>query len=123
MAHGSEHISAMCCSTFNAVPMVDSSFSCFTVDIEMGEVVVKVDRPGAKIASKQSSMSGEDCCHIDTTLSAKRNGEPRKPLVEVDDNGLLRLAKGELDRKTLVSEWIQNVEGHRRTSPRNQATR
>ena len=33
--NGCEHISAMCCGTFYAVSVIDSSFSSFVVDIKI----------------------------------------------------------------------------------------
>jgi hypothetical protein len=40
--------------------MVDATLSRFCIDIEILQVVVEVDRPGAEITPEKSSVRGED---------------------------------------------------------------
>ena len=50
VGYGSEDIGTVCCRSFYAVPMVDTTFTSFCINVEVLEVVVKVDRARAKVS-------------------------------------------------------------------------
>ncbi|KAH3662104.1 hypothetical protein OGAPHI_006285 [Ogataea philodendri] len=76
---------------FNAVPMIDASFSSLVVDVELIQVVVKVHTSRTEVSSQQSCMGREDGCAIDFPLSTERNGHASKPLMGMQDDCLLCL--------------------------------
>lgn len=71
---------------FDAIPVVDSAFTRFMVDVEVLKIVVEINAASAQVSSEKGCVGCEDCCHIDVTLAAKRNRETRLPLVEMCDN-------------------------------------
>lgn len=74
VADGGEDISAVSCTALDAISVVDATLSSFRIDVEVLEVVVEVDGAGTEVSSKKRCMRGEDCCHIDLSLSAKWKG-------------------------------------------------
>jgi hypothetical protein len=67
--HSGENISTVGGRTFDAVPMIYASFPCLMVNIKILKVVIEVDAARAKIAAKQRSVCGENCCDVDMSLS------------------------------------------------------
>jgi hypothetical protein len=86
-----EHIGAMRRRALNTVSMVNPAFSCFVVDVKVLEIVIEIDRAGAKVSPEKRCVRGEDGRHINLTLAAERDCETGLPLVKVGDNGGLRL--------------------------------
>lgn len=87
MRYGCENISAMRSGALDAIAVVDTAFSGFMINVEVLEVVVEVDGAGAEVASEESCVGCEDCCDIDMTFAAERDGEACLPLVEMGDDG------------------------------------
>ena len=54
----------MCRSALNAVAVVNTALARFGVNIEMLEIIIEVDRTGAKIATEKGCMSCEDCGYV-----------------------------------------------------------
>ena len=82
--------------TLDAVPVVDAALARLVVDIEVLEVVVKVDTARTEVSTEKGSVGGEDGSHINVSLPAEGDGETGLPLVEVGDDGLVGLSGGEL---------------------------
>ena len=76
--------------------MVDAAFARLMIDVEVLEVIVKVDATRAKIATQKSRVGCEYRGDIDVTLPAERYGHANLPLMEMSDYGL-----GELSRDVL----------------------
>ncbi len=77
MRNCGENIARMCSCTFNAVPVVDTTFSSFRIHIKVLEVVVEIDRTCAKISSKESGVGSKDCGNIDSAFLAKGKSNTR----------------------------------------------
>jgi len=75
--NGGEDIACMCSCTFNAVTVVDTTFSSFRIHIKVLEIIVEIDRTSAKISSKESGMGSKDCGNIDSAFLAKRKSDTR----------------------------------------------
>ena len=63
--------------------MIDSTFACFVVDIEVLKVVIEVDASRAKVSAEQCGVSCEDGGNVDVTFSEKRNSETCLPFMEM----------------------------------------
>ena len=63
--------------------MIDSTFACFVVDVEVLKVVVEVDASRAKVSAEQCGVSCEDGGNVDVTFSKKRNSETCLPFMEM----------------------------------------
>lgn len=74
------------CSSLNAVAVVDTTLSSFSIDIEVLQVVVKIDGSSAKISAEKGSVGGKYGGDINATLLAERKGYTSQPFVELDDN-------------------------------------
>ena len=72
-----EDIGGMSSSAFYAISVIDPSFAGFMIDVEILQIVVKVDRSSTQVSCEQSGVRGEDCSDIDATFSAKRESNPR----------------------------------------------
>ena len=83
MRYSCKDIGAVCRGTFDAVSMIDSTFACFVVDIEVLKVVVEVDASRAKVSAEQCGVSCEDGGNVDVTFSKKRNSETCLPFMEM----------------------------------------
>lgn len=92
MRYGRKHVRTMCCRSFDAVSMVDATFTGFMVDIEVLEVVVKIDGAGAEITPEKGCVGCKDCCYVDVTFAAEWNGETCLPLVEMGNDCRVQLA-------------------------------
>lgn len=91
VGNGSEDIRRVCRTTFYAVAVVDASLASLSVDIEILQVVVKVDRAGAEVAAEQGSVSGENGGHVDLALLTQGESNTRKPFVELSNDSPLLL--------------------------------
>ncbi|KAL8419057.1 hypothetical protein RB594_002311 [Gaeumannomyces avenae] len=60
MGYGREHIARVRRGALDAVPVVDAPLARLGVDVEPLQVVVEVDRPGAKVTSKKGGVCGEN---------------------------------------------------------------
>lgn len=91
VADGGENVRAVRRSPFDAVSVVDTALSSFMVDVKVLQVVVKIDRTGAKVPAEQRRVGGKDRGDVDMALPAEGDGQPSLPLVEVRDNGGLQV--------------------------------
>ncbi len=96
MRHGCEHIGTMCSGAFDAIAMVDTAFAGLVVDIEILEIVVEVDGTCAEVSAEKSGVGREYGGDVDVSLPAERNCQPRLPLMEVRDDGLVEIVGDEL---------------------------
>lgn len=120
MRDGRKNVRTMCGGALDAVAVVDSTLAGFVVDVEVLQVIVEIHRASTEVTAKQGRVCSEDCGHIDLTLSAKRDGKPSLPLVEVGNDRSARLP-GDVLRYRLGK--FQPGFKVLRTSPKNQATR
>jgi hypothetical protein len=89
--NGCEHISAMCCRTFYAVSVIDSSFSSFMVDIKILQIVIEINGTGTEIAAEERCMCREYSSDVDMSLTAKGDGDTCLPFMEVCNNSCCQL--------------------------------
>lgn len=122
VGYGGEDISAVRRTPLDAVAVVDSTLARLVVDVEVGQVVVEVNRSSAEVATEESGVGGEDGGNVNVTLAAEGDSETGLPLVKVGDDGLAALARRELYRGWLAEVMTINAV-ILITSPRNQATR
>lgn len=80
-------------------PMIDTSLSGFMIYVKVLQVVIEVDTSSAEVSTKEGSVGSEDCSHVNVSLSAQRNGETSLPLVEMRNDGLLRLVCRKLSKE------------------------
>jgi hypothetical protein len=90
---GGEHIGGVRSSALDTVSVVDSTLSSFCVDIEELQVIVKIDRASAQVATQEGSVGGEDGGDIDAPLLAEGESDTSEPLVELSNDGSLLLVK------------------------------
>lgn len=83
---GRKDITAVCCSTLDAVTVVDATLAGLVVNIEGAEVVVEIDGAGAEVTAEQGGVGREDGRDVDVTLAAERNTDSGKPFVEVGNH-------------------------------------
>src|SRR5277367_6555801 len=93
MRDGGEYVCTMSGGPFDAVSVVNASFACLVIDVKVLKVVVKVDAPGAEIATEKGRMSRKDRRDIDVPLATQRNGESRLPFVEMGDHSRMELQR------------------------------
>lgn len=70
MRNSGEHIAGMSSGTLNAVSVVYSSFSSFSVNIKVLKVVVEIDGTGAQVSAKKGSVGGKNGGYIYAASSA-----------------------------------------------------
>jgi hypothetical protein len=63
-----KHVGAVGGRSLDAVAVVDSPLSCFVIDIEILEVVVKINTSRTEIATKQGRMGSEDRGDVNVPL-------------------------------------------------------
>ena len=107
MGNGRENVCAVSGRALDAVAVIDSALARFMVDVEVLEVVVKVDGAGAEVAAEEGGVGGEDGGDVDVSLAAEGDGEAGLPFVEVGDNGAVELARDVL--------WSGRVRGCKRS--------
>ena len=73
MRHGGENVSAVSCRAFNAVSMIYSTLPCFVVDIEVLQIIIKINAAGAEVSTEKCSVSREHSGDIYMALATKRN--------------------------------------------------
>lgn len=100
-----EYVGTVCSASLDAVAVIDATFSCLVVNIEVGEVVVEIDRSGTKVTSEKGGVSREDGRYVDVAFSAQGNGQTCLPFVEVGDDGLRSLASRELAGSAHEVSW------------------
>lgn len=72
MGDSCEDIARVGSCSFNTVSVIDTTFSSFRIHIKVLQVVVEIDRAGAKISTKKSGVSCENSRNIDSSLFAQR---------------------------------------------------
>ena len=77
--------------SLDTVSVIDATLSSFSIHVKPLEVVVEIDRSGAKISSEEGSMCGENCSDIDSTFFAERKSYARQPFMELDYNSAMFL--------------------------------
>jgi len=93
---GGEDVTRVGRRPLDAVPVVDTALAGLSINVEVLQVVVEVDRAGAQIPTQQCCMSCEDGGHINGTLPDQRQRNTGKPLVEVRNDCPLLLMADEL---------------------------
>ena len=88
--------------------MVYAALARFMVDVEVLEVVVKVDGAGAEVEAEEGGVGGKDSGDVDVSLAAEGDSEAGLPFVEVGDNGAVELARDVL--------WSGRVRGCERST-------
>ena len=73
-------------SAFYAVPVVYAPLASLGINVEVLQVVVKVDVARTQVATEQSSVGCEDGGNIDTTLLTQWQRDTSQPFVELSDN-------------------------------------
>lgn len=86
----------MCSRTLDAVAVIDSTFPSFRIYIKILKIIIEVDRSGAEITPEECGVGGENGCDINATLLAEREGDSRKPFVEMSDDSLFFLVGDKL---------------------------
>jgi hypothetical protein len=97
MRNGGENVRTVRRGTFDAISVVNSAFARFVVHVKVLQIVVKVDGTRTQIASKKSSVRGEDGGDVDVSLPAEGDRKACLPFVEVGDNRCGRLSGNVLD--------------------------
>jgi hypothetical protein len=105
MRYGSEYIGAVCRGSLYTVPVVDSAFSGFVVDIEVLKVVVEIDGASAEVSTEQGSVRCEYGCYVDVAFATEGDGEACLPFVEVGNDGCMELARHVLRDDTLARQF------------------
>ena len=82
----------MCCRSFDTVSMVDATFTGFVVDVEVLEVVIKVNGAGAEVSPEKGCVGCEDCCYVDMTFAAEWDSKACLPFVEMGNDCCVQLA-------------------------------
>ena len=80
---GGESVGQVGSSPLHAVAVVDLSFASLFIDVEVVQVVVKVDFAGTEVAAQQSGVRGENRGHFDAPEPQQDQTDPGQPLVEV----------------------------------------
>ena len=73
----------MGCRPFDAIPVVDSSLARFVIDVEILEIVVKINAAGTEVATKERCVSGEDSSHVDMSFAQEGDCKTGLPFVEM----------------------------------------
>ena len=107
MRNGGKDIGAVGGGALDAISVIDAALSCLVIDVEVLEVVVKVDGACAEVAAEEGGVGGEDGGDVDVSLAAEGDGEAGMPFVEVGDNGAVELARDVL--------WSGRVRGCERS--------
>lgn len=105
VGNGGKDIAGVCGGALNAVSVVDTTLSSFRVNVKVLQVVVEIDGTSAQVSPEKSRVGGEDCGHINATLLAEREGDTRKPFVEMgnDCDGLFtsdKLGDGQYEEES-----------------------
>ena len=87
MGNGRENVGAVGGRALDAVAVIDAALARFMVDVEVLEVVVKVDGAGAEVAAEEGGVGGEDGAHVDVAFAAEGDCEAGLPFVEMRDDG------------------------------------
>lgn len=93
-----EDIGGVRSSALNAVSVVDTTLSGFSIHVEELQVVVEIDGAGTQIAAEEGSVRGEDGRHVDAPLLAQGEGDTREPLVELGNDCSLLFVENILRR-------------------------
>jgi hypothetical protein len=91
-----EDVGRVCGCSLDAVAMVYSSFAGFVINIEILQIVVKVDGTGAEVSSEERGMGCEDGCDVDAAFSAEGESDTSKPFVEMGNDSSLGLVGNKL---------------------------
>jgi hypothetical protein len=96
MTNRCEDVGRVCGCSLDAIAVVDSSFARFVINIEILQIVVKVDGASAEVSSEERGMGCEDGCDVDATFSAERESDTSKPFVEMSNDGSVGLVGNKL---------------------------
>jgi hypothetical protein len=69
--------------TLHTIAVINAAIARFFVQIEVGQVVVKVALTRTQVATQQSSMSREDSRHIKTSHATQNQADAGHPLVKM----------------------------------------
>ena len=70
MADSGEDVSTMGRTAFYAITVIDAALAGFGIDIEVLQVIVKVNRASTEVATEESRMGGEDGRDVDLPFLA-----------------------------------------------------
>jgi len=65
-----ENVGAVSSGSLDAISVVDTAFSGLVIHVKVLEIIVKVDRSGAKVSTKQSGVGGKNSGDVDVTFTA-----------------------------------------------------
>ena len=91
-----EDICRMGCSTFDAISVINPSLSSFSINIEILEIIVKIDGASAEISPEDSCMRREYRCQIHMPSLSQGKSNPSKPFVKVGDSCMLCVPRNKL---------------------------
>jgi hypothetical protein len=66
------------------------------INVKVLEVVIEIDRAGAKISTEECSVSGENGGNVDMTFPAEGYGKTRLPFVKMSNDSFVKLSGHEL---------------------------
>jgi hypothetical protein len=93
MRDSREYVCTMSGGSFDAVSVINASFACLVIDVKVLKVVVKVNAPGAEIATEKGRVGSKDCRDINVPFATQRNGESCLPFVEMGDHSRVELQR------------------------------
>ena len=101
--------------------MVYTAFACLVIDVEVLEVVVKIDATRTEVTTQKCGMRCENSGDIDVAFPAEGDGHASLPFVKMSYYGLFELSSDVLyvavNKYNVTKRWWRRL-----TSPRNQAT-
>ena len=89
--YSSKDVRTVCGCTLDAVSMVYAALSGFVVNVEVLDIVIKVNIARGEVTAKESSVCCEHCRDIDATFPADGDGDTCLPFVEVSDDSSIEL--------------------------------
>jgi hypothetical protein len=93
MRDSSKHVCTVSRAAFNAVPMVDSALACFMIDIKVLQVVVEINAASTEVPTEKRRVRREYRGDVDMSLTAKGDGQPSLPLVEMCNDSRVELSR------------------------------
>ena len=68
---GSKDVTRMSSSTFDTIPVVDTTLTSFSVDVKVLQIVVEIHGTSTQIAAKESSMGRKNSRNVNVSLATK----------------------------------------------------
>ena len=83
---GGKDVGCVRCCTFDAVSVVYASLPSFGVNIKVLQIIIKVDRSSAEIASKECSVCSEDGGDVYSPFLRQRKSHSCEPFMKVGND-------------------------------------